>query len=100
SGNVYVATGGNAIEKFSPSGATLTSWGGSGSIESQFASPWGVAIDSSGNVYVADRDNHRIQKFSSTGSFQRMWGWGVDDGSNAFQTCTSGCQAGLGGDGD
>ena len=33
----------------------------------QFNSPIGVAVDSSGNVYVADRDNNRIRKITSTG---------------------------------
>jgi hypothetical protein len=75
-------------------------WGQFGVAEGEFIGPWAVATDLSGNVYVADSQNNRIQKFSSTGSFQRMWGWGVDDGSNAFQTCTSGCQGGLAGSGD
>ncbi len=34
--------------------------------DGQFVCPTGVAVDSSGNVYVADTGNHRIQKFNST----------------------------------
>ena len=34
----------------------------------------GVATDSSGNVYVADIDNNRIQKFDSNGNFITKWG--------------------------
>ena len=34
----------------------------------------GIAVDSSGNVFVADLTNHRIQKFSSDGDFIEMWG--------------------------
>jgi len=34
-----------------------------------FNDPRGIAIDSSGYVYVADKDNHRIQKFTSNGQF-------------------------------
>ncbi len=44
-------------------------WGSWGSGDGQFISPAGVAVDSSGNVYVADTGNHRIQKFTSDGHF-------------------------------
>jgi glucose/arabinose dehydrogenase len=36
--------------------------------------PAGIAVDSSGNVYVADSLNQRIQKFTSSGSFLAQWG--------------------------
>ena len=36
--------------------------------------PEGVAVDSSGNVYVTDYDNDRIQKFASDGKFITTWG--------------------------
>ena len=36
--------------------------------------PNGIAVDSSGNVYVADADNNRIQKFNSNGTFITKWG--------------------------
>jgi len=51
------------------------------SISWYFASPSGVAVDSYGNVYVADTYNHRIQKFSSSGTFITKWGsQGTGDG--------------------
>src|SRR5262249_25602871 len=59
----------------------------------------GVAVDGTGNVFVAD-DNHRIQKFTNTGDFLLTFGWGVRDGLGAFETCTNSCQAGLAGSGD
>ena len=40
----------------------LAKWGSFGSGNSQFDTPYGVAVDGSGNVYVADTDNNRIQK--------------------------------------
>jgi len=44
----------------------VTKWGGLGSGDGQFSSPLGVAVDSSGYVYVADSYNHRIQKFQKS----------------------------------
>jgi hypothetical protein len=60
----------------------------------------GVALDPSGNVFVAYPGNHRIQKFTNSGAFLLTLGWGVQDGMAAFETCTSGCQAGIAGSGD
>ena len=51
------------IQKFTSDGVFLTKWGTEGSGDGQFRDPWGVAVDSAGNVYVADTYNHRIQKF-------------------------------------
>jgi DNA-binding beta-propeller fold protein YncE len=43
-------------------------WGTSGTQPGQFKRPYGVAVDPSGNVYVADSDNERIQEFNGAGS--------------------------------
>jgi tripartite motif-containing protein 71 len=100
-GDVYVSDiNNNRIQKFSASGAYLSTWGSEGTAEGQFEGPTGIAIDPSGNVYVGDTYNHRVQKFDATGAFLRAWGWGVDDGAYAFQICTSSCQAGQGDYGD
>ena len=72
-------------------------WGAAGAGAGQFSSPAGLATDSAGNIYVADTGNHRIQKFSTAGAFLATWGWGVDDGSGAFQVCTTTCEAGIAG---
>ena len=40
----------------------------------QLASPFGVAVHGRGRVYVADRLNDRIKKFTSGGKFLRSWG--------------------------
>jgi hypothetical protein len=56
----------------------------------------GVAVDeATGDVYVADTNNHRIDEFSSQGSFVQAWGWGVQDGKAELETCTVICQAGT-----
>ena len=49
-------------------------WGSDGSGDGQFDSPQGIAVDSNANVYVADNDNSRIQKFTSAGGFLTKWG--------------------------
>lgn len=49
-------------------------WGTLGSGNGQFNSPRGVAVDATGNVFVADRTNHRIQVFSPSGAFIRTFG--------------------------
>jgi len=46
-----------------------------------FSYPRGVAVDPSGNVYVVEQNAHRIQKFTSTGTFITKWGtYGSGDG--------------------
>ncbi|HXS48280.1 MAG TPA: NHL repeat-containing protein, partial [Solirubrobacterales bacterium] len=55
----------------------------------QVRGPEGVALDrASGDLYVADFNNHRIDKFDSDGNFLLAWGFGVADGTTpAPQTC-------------
>jgi len=83
-GNVYVVDRvHHAIQKFSATGAYLTSWGGQGSGNGQLDLPSDVATDAAGNVYVADTENHRIQKFTSTGAYLAQWG-GLGSGNGQF----------------
>ena len=42
-------------------------WGKSGAANGQFRGPFGIATDKSGDVYVADTDNNRVQVFSASG---------------------------------
>jgi len=59
----------------------LTKWGSFGSGDGQFNGPRAVAVDGSGNVYVADQGNARIQKFDRNGAFLTKWGSaGTGDG--------------------
>ncbi len=75
SGNVYVADDTNdKIRKITPSGMVSTLAGGdskgyadgAGNV-AQFNTPTGVAVDASGNVYVADFNNHKIRKITPNG---------------------------------
>ncbi|MGD0177219.1 MAG: hypothetical protein ABSC50_10385 [Candidatus Bathyarchaeia archaeon] len=49
-------------------------WGSLGSGNGQFNGPEGVAVDSSGNVYVTDTGNNRVEEFTGTGTFITAWG--------------------------
>ncbi|MCX6753110.1 MAG: 6-bladed beta-propeller, partial [Candidatus Nomurabacteria bacterium] len=71
-----------------------------GSSEGEVYFPMGLSVDSLGNLYVADGLNRRIEEFDSNGTFVKTFGWGVQDGSNVFQICTSGCRAGIVGNGN
>lgn len=74
-GDLYVSDGyGNAcVHKFAPDGRLLRSWGGPGSDPGEFNLPHNIACDAAGLVYVADRENHRIQVFDGDGRFQAQW---------------------------
>ena len=59
----------------------VTKWGTCGSDDGQFNSAYDVACDTSGYVYVSDRYNNRVQKFTSTGQFRLKWGtFGANNG--------------------
>src|SRR6478609_3719526 len=79
----------------------LAQIGSSGAGAGQLNHPEDVAVDRSGNLYVADTDNNRISVFGPNGTFIRAFGWGVDTGAEAFEVCTtaSTCQAGISGGG-
>jgi len=52
----------------------VSSIGSYGSDDGQFIQPIGVAIDSSGYIYVSDTYNYRVQRFSYGGTYQIQWG--------------------------
>src|SRR5919197_2539796 len=86
SGNVYVSDQGNFqsevshpdaiphISKFTADGKFITKWGSQGTGDGQFTRVEDMAIDSSGNVYVAELGNGRISKFTADGKFITKWG--------------------------
>jgi len=74
-GDVYIADGyGNSrIVVFDGSGKYLRSWGGLGASAGEFNLPHSVALDSQGHVYVADRNNARVQIFNAKGAPVSEW---------------------------
>jgi streptogramin lyase len=65
-GNMYVVLGQiHQVAKLDPYGNDIWRIGGFGNGDGQFNAPGGVAVDSSGKIYVADLGNHRIQVFEA-----------------------------------
>jgi hypothetical protein len=67
-----------------PAFAGITAFGRAGSGEGEFTQAAGLDVDSTGDVYVADRDNHRVQKFTGGGTFLATWG-SLGTGNGQFQ---------------
>ncbi|CAN5504565.1 hypothetical protein BH10ACT2_BH10ACT2_10600 [soil metagenome] len=94
-GNVYVAdTDNHRIRKITPAGIVTTLAGSTNGFTdgigaaAQFSSPHGVAVDATGNVYVADTDNQRIRKITAAGDVTTLAGngnadWVDDNGTSA-----------------
>ena len=74
-GDVYVSDGyGNArVHKYSPDGKLLMSWGEPGTDTGQFNLVHNICCDADGWVYVADRENHRVQVFDGNGAYETQW---------------------------
>ena len=72
---IYVSDGyGNArVHKYSPDGKLLKSWGEPGTDPGQFNIVHNVCCDADGWVYVADRENHRVQVFDGNGKYEAQW---------------------------
>jgi len=77
-GDIFVAQGHTPgpngdprVLKFSKDGRLLQSWGGKGSGPGQFQVAHGLAIDAKGQLWVADRENQRLQVFRPDGTFVR-----------------------------
>lgn len=76
-GNIYVAQGhGGALPrvlKFSPSGQFLAQWGSRGYGAGEFVAAHAIEIDANDVLYVADRENMRVQRFDTLGNLLREW---------------------------
>jgi hypothetical protein len=91
-GNAYVADQNNhRIRKVTPAGV-VTTLAGSGTPSfndgladvAEFKSPTGVAVDAADNVYVTDKNNHRVRKITSVGIRQLAVTWSAPSSASAI----------------
>jgi len=81
-GNVTVVDAENngfgaySIQHFDEDGSFLGRWGMTGDSPGEVKSPTAVATDPTGNVYVADTGNFRIDRYTADGTFVRQWNTG------------------------
>ena len=76
SGRIYISDGyGNSrVLEYNAQGKRVKAWGSPGTGPGQFNQPHGIAVDARGTVYVADRNNARLQRFDPDGNYIGEWG--------------------------
>lgn len=74
-GDIFITDGyGNRrVVRLAPDGSFRLTWGSEGSEPGQFNNPHNVVIDKAGLIYIADRENDRVQIFTPEGKFLRQW---------------------------
>ncbi|MBI4475109.1 MAG: 6-bladed beta-propeller [Acidobacteria bacterium] len=74
-GNIFISDGyANArVLEYTPDGKKVREWGAAGNGPGQFRLPHSIQVDENGIVYVADRENGRVQLFDMQGKFLREW---------------------------
>lgn len=74
-GDVFVSDGyrNNRVVHFDASGEFVKAWGSLGVGPEQFSLPHAIAVDSKGRLYVADRNNVRVQVYSQAGKLLDSW---------------------------
>lgn len=113
-GTFYVADSSNQrVQQFSPVGAFVRAWGfgvadGAGQFQvcttavacakgvagnaaGALNNPQGIAVDqATGNVFVTNQSNRRVDIYTATGAFLGAFGWGARTGASELQFCTTG----------
>ena len=78
-GEIFVLVGHGQGEphvlKFDREGSLMTSWGEAGTGASEFDTPHSIVVDAEGLVYVADRQNRRVQIFDDQGTYIKEWAY-------------------------
>src|SRR5688572_15521405 len=116
SGDIYVGEPvNNRISQFASDGTFIRAWGfdvdpavgvgfekcttatgcqggSQGGGGGELRSADGIAAAANGDLFVAEFEDNRVSQFTANGDFVRTWGFGVQTGANAFETCSAGCQ--------
>ena len=72
--NIYVVDKGNArIVKLNPDGLLINTWGTAGANAGEFNFAHSIVIDDNNKIFVADRENQRIQIFDLAGNYLTQW---------------------------
>jgi DNA-binding beta-propeller fold protein YncE len=83
-----------------PASAVVLEFGAKGTGAGEFVEPSAIAVaQATGDVYVVDHNNSRVDSFGPEGAFRFAVGWGVADGKEEFEVCTTACRAGILGSG-
>ena len=61
------------LVKFAPDGSLIKTWGGPGTGPGEFDTPHSIVVDEAGLIYVADRQNRRVQIFDADGAYIKEW---------------------------
>jgi hypothetical protein len=90
-GDVVVSDGyaGTKVHRFGSTGRAITSWGELGHGPGEFVNPHALWVLNDGRIVVVDRENNRLQLFTSDGKFLEAWGgfkqpldvWGDAEGN-------------------
>ena len=104
-GLIYVVDSGNdRVEVYNEEkGEAVNQWGEAGTTAGKFKTPLAIAVSPSGNVWVGDSLNRRLQEFKAEGKFIEAVGWGVIKNSESQIPGLhqpTGCEAGLKGEGE
>lgn len=73
-GNLYIVKEDEKVFKYAADGSLLMSFGSKGGAPGQLNGAQGIALDTEGNIYVADTYNNRIQKFDQHGILLQVFG--------------------------
>lgn len=84
-GDFFVSDGyvNSRVVRFNKDGQYITQWGQKGTGDGEFNLVHDITLDSQGRIYVADRNNQRVQVFDQNGKFLSKWTdvgapWGLD----------------------